>query len=1346
MRTTLVLALLALLSAVSGCGDDDATPVGVGEVHVVNAGTGEPNAEPLWPLRVGTQFRFDAGTWFIGRDFDRGGKRTFILQTALRAGRVLPETLGAVDGEFGESETWLGETPAGLVLYATSPKHVLRYALLILPTTVRDGMQWTISGDGVVVAQASIEGGQEADTIYGRRRTWHLAVTRTTPDGRNLDVTFAEGRGVIATLSVLVSAAPVLSAIVPLEAGPAPAPLALTPMEPMYGGEPAIAAPGVSGGADLCAGSDLELRIGGDAYGDTWGWGAGGSYISAIENAEGKFDVRIGGVSLTCDRESLWWVRRGWVWGVETDGLDATPTAAPWTGYELPVPQDARTSAWNADRSRLFFTPVDPSGARQTGLFYEPPDNTGWDFVHSGSGTFIDSDGSPVSLSPDDGIAQIYETFPDTPRSSWYWPQQPTMPQRRTFAPLPIGSTPMILADADFIAHGGSTTYLVNDGGQLVSGRIEDGPGAYPEDHISLSGLRDGPLSADPLTTILRRDNTRETFLAQHHGGIWRLEYTEHGLTRTLLARPKVPAGQRIIGAFQSGDQVVVATDAGEIFNSIVIDGGIATGKVFLWHLPVVPGAAPEPFPSYLELNLAADGHDMRVEWSPEGDSPPLTGWTLAGEPVRAIPVPTLREVGDEPGLAIPRRALLLNRRNIPEVGPELWVPPPDYGPSPPPPPPIYPGRGEVGSYRAEGEIPGLGRVVFAGNVPHTELPAGPGYPDPPLLFTAPDASGATTPEPVFRDRRSGARWTVGALTTPTGTCPVAACLPVSVFVDAAPSTPAHPEPFLPTMFTWLVPTVSAASSLSIILAPPDGGVVVYDLYSGIQHRVTQDGTVAELRFPTPTATAQVVGGPSLDPAVPGSLSVCETLRDAAAHTVSVTCTTSDGRSRTSETLVEPTLNGGAGRGDEGNPWPGQDADQSIYAARTTRAYWACRDGSCPDGASLPEYQSHRLDLAEMRFRLHSGTVSYVRALDGELYAMSMLFAENFSTTAWRVFHVTARGLVLVAGGLAPIAPPYALGLMDFAVDDLFLKVKLDGEWFRIPLDEARAATGMCDFNALQSSAGCVCAPGFVGDGMTCTPAIGSLANPVRDCGAWYTAGQPPLGQHNPIVDDDGDGPRLPYASICAIEHDRLLVWPWAHEASSTLVKLDRDTWAPLECVAAFPLDSSPDFYSFAYGGAGTVAPELSGEFELTFTLSHNPSRAGVGVDVEDGFDPVTLAYTSYAQICSTSPWPRPDHVEVVGDSTYPEYQHAFRVIEGSAVGDVETDLPPAFQSALLGGAPMTLTRDAAGMFTLRAGAESYGLARPHPGVMHVFGEGRQQLSSGYAPYPGLARISLPAP
>ncbi len=1345
----LILSLFCLVLLNVSCGtgtDGPGGSTGAGSFTVTAPGTGEPNAEPIWPLTVGSQFRFDTATWFIGRDFDWNGTRIFVMQST--DGTVL----GSLIGEYTANEAWLAQTDDGLVLYATSAKEPLAYPMLILPATVRDGMQWQLGGGGVVIAEASITGGQEEDTIFGHRRTWHLTITPTTLDGRAINMKFAEGRGLLGTPSSGegIPAWPVLSAIVPLEVGAEPAPVALTAMEPLFGGEP-VTGPTTPEGTLFgdCAGYGYESIP--HSFARPWSTsGAGGHYLSAIENAAGGFDIRLGGFGLYCDDFSVpgvpTWKSSDLVWSLTTDGNDVTPlnTEAnlPGYGYEAPAAQDARTSVWTEGRTRLLWTPAWMNGMRQLGIFFRPPpdpfDEGSFEgtFAHSGSGTFLDTDGQALSFAPGNvGTITLPENYP--PHQWWYWPQQPTAwtAPSAYMDPLPVGNYPMVIADAEFPSTTGSTDYHVNVGGQLASGRIEQVPSENTFYRFTMSALRDGPLSVDPLTTILHTDNTRESFLFEHHVGLWKLEHTEHGLQRSLIARPQMPEGHRFIGAFPVGDRIIVATQTGDMYIApdTFDEVAVATAAIYFWRLPLNAAAEPEPFPSHLELNLAADGVDMRVEWSPEAEAPAMTGWTLADVPVRAFSVPVERLVNHQSSIAIERHALLLNRRNVAEVAPELSVPEGIDGPTPPPLPLLYPEQGELGAYRAEGEIPGLGRVLFAGRVPQTDLNAGPGYQEPPVLDSGMDEDYDGHPDPLqtVRDRSGVGRWTVGAWTTPTGSCSTESCTPVSYFVDGSPST----------LQTWLVPTTMYEAGVKILTSPPEGGIV-YGGNTGSVYHVAIDGTITELAYPPGNETSTWMGGPSINPSVPGSLSRCRTDRDATTHTVSITCATSDGVERTSPTLVEPELQI-AGTDLDDVRW-GLDAEGGIYVARSAIKYWLCDEvhGCSTTGAARSEYRAERLDLERMTFRSQTEDVSYHRTQDGDLFAIRTFYAG--AGAAWRLFRVTDHGFVLINGGFDPV-PGGVAPAMDS--DDTFLKVMLADGWLRIPLDEALATTSTCDYNAYGSSAGCVCEPGYSGDGTTCTPVLGTLRNPAQSCTQWVAAGQPELGTHNPVVDPDGDGPSFSYVPICVREGDLVLEWPYVANESGTYVKLNRDTFEPLECATSFPASGSPEYYSNRFVGAFTYRTELTGAFRIDFNVSHAVRLAGLVLDSEDGFDPLTSAYTSIDPVCSGETEPRLHYMAIVGDSSYPEGERAYRVRYGTDDGNVEMAMSPTFQAEALSGIPLVFIRDGAGIVTVHAGSSSFTYPGTHTGTLRVAGYGRNGLDTdtSFAEV-GITRIELPLP
>ncbi|MBL8783634.1 MAG: hypothetical protein JNJ59_01940 [Deltaproteobacteria bacterium] len=549
--------------ALGGCPSDAPDPTPTGKVTITEAGTGDPNAEPLWPLRVGYQARFEAATWFIARDLDRDGTRVFVLQSVVRTPNVVPEIIGALRAETGASESWIGESKDGLLLYGTAGQERLPYAELLVPATVRDGQRWKVTGGGETLGEGVVTGGAVEDTIFGRQRTWTVAFTPTAVTQGGFYATFAEGHGLIALrqgdgpddVSV-----PVIAATLPDDAGPAPAPVALTPMRslsPLGDGAPLATtntpARAVCGGE---SGTGFPNVDGGDVLDDDLRarWGFGGTYLSAIERPEGGFRLRLGGYTLTCiainsGTLSLWYARPLVYSAVlDRDALTLDPKPDRY-GHNPENAQDARTSVWRPEGTApvappamtgLAFHPVAASGERMTGLFWEPPPDpftppAGYQFAHSGIGTLLGPAGNPLSMGFADGIYGMEWYLLPNQTGWWFYPQQPTAQNPAVYWPtgfLPPSAYPLVLASGDFsrdpAGKAGWTPYLTSTFGELTSGQVaylpEGGYDGTPFTGSAADALRYfaryeyseariGSLTADVLSTVLRRDNTRETLL-----------------------------------------------------------------------------------------------------------------------------------------------------------------------------------------------------------------------------------------------------------------------------------------------------------------------------------------------------------------------------------------------------------------------------------------------------------------------------------------------------------------------------------------------------------------------------------------------------------------------------------------------------------------------------------------------------------------------------------------------------------------------------------------------------------------------------------------------------------------
>ena len=207
---SLLMGLVFFINACDGGkGGGDADGVRPAKTKILDEGTGEPNTEPLWPLREGAAFFNESGVplaW-VGPPRRLGDYTVF---------RVIGEQQvdwfeAAEDGVYYHGNSRAGRKPRPMLWY---------------PATVRVGMRWHswLDGDAPQVLH-EVTAMAEEDTMWGRRRVWDLrredlALGEVTTDR------FVEGRGPLDTEYGIVSGT------VPLEDSPVepPTPVALEVM------------------------------------------------------------------------------------------------------------------------------------------------------------------------------------------------------------------------------------------------------------------------------------------------------------------------------------------------------------------------------------------------------------------------------------------------------------------------------------------------------------------------------------------------------------------------------------------------------------------------------------------------------------------------------------------------------------------------------------------------------------------------------------------------------------------------------------------------------------------------------------------------------------------------------------------------------------------------------------------------------------------------------------------------------------------------------------------------------------------------------------------------------------
>ncbi|MBL8783633.1 MAG: hypothetical protein JNJ59_01935, partial [Deltaproteobacteria bacterium] len=147
------------------------------------------------------------------------------------------------------------------------------------------------------------------------------------------------------------------------------------------------------------------------------------------------------------------------------------------------------------------------------------------------------------------------------------------------------------------------------------------------------------------------------------------------------MARPEIPDGHRVTGAFTDGDRVVVATEAGRMRKTqSASESFLATARPYLWQVPLALAPESELLPA--QASATRTGRDVRV-CVPEGhERPPLIGWTLGDAGAGAAAPAAAVDSGE--------RCIVLVRTAEPPAG------------------------REEDAFIAHGPVPGLGLVTLA--------------------------------------------------------------------------------------------------------------------------------------------------------------------------------------------------------------------------------------------------------------------------------------------------------------------------------------------------------------------------------------------------------------------------------------------------------------------------------------------------------------------------------------------------------------------------------------------------------------------------------------------------------
>jgi hypothetical protein len=639
------------LSITVACG----SKVANASFEITNPGSGQANAESLFPLHDGSVFSAGPGN---------PGLTTGIgASLPIQPGNVVDGSVqfnGALAVRYVERTTglvtYLTETADGWLELGTTEDGPYAHATLLVPKTVKVGMTWTSTPDDQRHYQYEVLSRDEKDTPYGHKPVWvvqqtgvetQTLIARTYVEGRGLwRIDFLDGLGgapVVNDRAVVV-----LSGDVP--APPAPHPLSMVEL-PVSGATLAdlVKQLGVGFEVNLVQGrTGPPLLMGEGAYGSALqlNYTPLCATVSSAGIAPGKYAHSPFG--LITDTSTCPTVTVATGNGANTidllnghaDGAMATDAGIFWlsrqqsgeTHYYLPDPGDGQTPLG------VLSTPA--GGAAYVGL---------------------DSPGYPdhvVVLG--DGILE--------PRIADRWAAN-TRVYPRALTLGPIASTRSML--------------LQTNDGTVYSGTASLTSVSELHRERGFAGIWSvGSTAAGTGVFRLLQDGTAD-----------RLVLSPTGLELQRAGEVQLPAGQSLIGLFEA------TLDATPVVLAVTLEltaqpHAIGSDPFYALHVFKVTqalGATPlvrGPAFGVQVVDLPGLYHDVEACWPPGLGPPVLTGWTLGGNPATAVPA-------TPDGTCV----VVLRDRSLPQP-PRLtngsFVPP-------------------LGYDALEGTIPGVGPMAFAG-------------------------------------------------------------------------------------------------------------------------------------------------------------------------------------------------------------------------------------------------------------------------------------------------------------------------------------------------------------------------------------------------------------------------------------------------------------------------------------------------------------------------------------------------------------------------------------------------------------------------------------------------------
>ncbi len=632
-KAYVVLVILELAACGGGSGGGNGNEADV-RVVFTRSGTGQVNAEPLWPMRPGLSYGSGNGQCAVTRWSSRFGT-PWLLEQCTNAGEIWESDS---DWNQGRHEAFWSVEDEGLVLRASSAQEVRPVPLLIIPAQVRDGMEWEVRGDGgAVVLAGEVTGGDVRETQFGRHRVWRvridLAATETT-DAFQWKRDFVEGRGPLdSTFSV-----------VPLE-DQEDAPLPRVAMAPTGQEIPALMAGVRSFSAleDPAAGR-MEVHLG------LWQ-----PAPPTEQNGPDLIRIRPRRMAFSVDDA-------GHVESLLKDQVNA-PYYLPHV-FDFGICQDSASTAFLADGSRAR-VPMTEWGLAIHGWLNPPKYIPGTEpevepiFPGAFAGVYgTDPPGSAEGFEIEEGSLRgthpfLGEVDPLGFKAFWVLQQGPYDDRRGdTYGYGPwthaLGGTDVqrVMA-ATPLREGAGMDVVMRLDTWMAHATLDDFWRLPGQTHNYAGFARDSSLDGpyvDEVVAVLRPDNSRDLYEVSEDGVVWRLEVEDGVLNRYLLAAVELPHGERAIGVVPMKDKTLqVWTEDGyarvwtvPVFGVGPVEMYVDDARLHTYRLEAPEPSGGEPVPDVLGLHAQASGRDVLL-CLPAGRSLGDTPWTLGGQPTRQV-------------------------------------------------------------------------------------------------------------------------------------------------------------------------------------------------------------------------------------------------------------------------------------------------------------------------------------------------------------------------------------------------------------------------------------------------------------------------------------------------------------------------------------------------------------------------------------------------------------------------------------------------------------------------------------------------------------------------------------